>query len=219
MGAPGRPLLLGHRGSKFYAAENSVLGFTKSLEHGCDGFEFDLRLARNTAVVCCHDGEWQGRALRDHSPQELSLATIEEALAFSSRAFLDIELKECGIIAAARPLFCALDPRRCIVTSFSVDALQEAKQLVPALPRGLICDNSDALAELDLIYVNCVVLHHSLATREIADWLHGMSKRLYVWTVNDADEMRRFARMRVDAIISDDTKLLAQTVTGAAAAP
>ena len=36
-------LLLGHRGARQYATENSFDAFDVALEHGCDGFEFDVR--------------------------------------------------------------------------------------------------------------------------------------------------------------------------------
>jgi glycerophosphoryl diester phosphodiesterase len=42
----------------------------------------------------------------------------------------------------------------------------------------------------------------------------GAGKKVIVWTVNSAEDMRRFAEQGVDGIISDDTKLLVQTLGG-----
>ncbi len=44
-----KPLLLGHRGAKSYAPENTIEAFELALQHGCDGFEFDVRLTRGRA--------------------------------------------------------------------------------------------------------------------------------------------------------------------------
>ena len=212
-----RPLLLGHRGAKAYAPENSVAAFELCLAHGCDGFEFDVHLAHDGAV-CCHDADWNGRAVREHTRDALQLAGLADALRFADRAFLDIELKECGIVSAEAQVLAALDPARTIITSFNPDALQEARQHAPSLPRGLICDASTSLSLLNSVYVDAVVLHRTLVTDDIQQWLHGMNKQLFVWTVNDAADMRQFARMGVDAIISDDTKLLASTLRAGAIA-
>ena len=40
-----RPLLLGHRGARAtrHVPENTLASFELCLEHGCDGFEFDIR--------------------------------------------------------------------------------------------------------------------------------------------------------------------------------
>jgi hypothetical protein len=37
------PLLLGHRGARRAAPENTLAAFDLALQHGCDGFEFDVR--------------------------------------------------------------------------------------------------------------------------------------------------------------------------------
>ena len=50
-----RPLLLGHRGARRVAPENTFFAFDKALRAGCDGFEFDVRLSSDGRGVVCHD--------------------------------------------------------------------------------------------------------------------------------------------------------------------
>ena len=50
-----KPLLLGHRGAKSYAPENTIEAFELALQHGCDGFEFDVRFTADAQAVICHD--------------------------------------------------------------------------------------------------------------------------------------------------------------------
>jgi glycerophosphoryl diester phosphodiesterase len=56
-----------------------------------------------------------------------------------------------------------------------------------------------------------------LVTPKLLDELHAAGKTVVTWTVNDSLQMRRFATMGVDGIISDDTKLLMETLGGRAA--
>ena len=42
--------------------------------------------------------------------------------------------------------------------------------------------------------------------------MKGAGKKIIVWTVNDAAAMQQFAEWGVDGIISDETKLLVQTL-------
>ncbi|MGZ4898966.1 MAG: glycerophosphodiester phosphodiesterase [Candidatus Angelobacter sp.] len=44
--------------------------------------------------------------------------------------------------------------------------------------------------------------------------LHAAGKTVVTWTVNDPRRMLRAAGMGVDGIISDDTKLLVETLSG-----
>ena len=56
------------------------------------------------------------------------------------------------------------------------------------------------------------MLHRGLASRRLVEEIKSSGKRVFVWTVNKAREMTKFAEMGVDGIISDDTKLLAETL-------
>ena len=54
---PALPLLLGHRGAcaSKSVPENTPASFDLALTHGCDGFEFDVRLTADKQAVVCHD--------------------------------------------------------------------------------------------------------------------------------------------------------------------
>jgi glycerophosphoryl diester phosphodiesterase len=66
----GRPLVLGHRGARREAPENTLPAFRRALELGADGVELDARLAADGTVIVLHDDSLerttngQGRADR-----------------------------------------------------------------------------------------------------------------------------------------------------------
>jgi glycerophosphoryl diester phosphodiesterase len=59
--------------------------------------------------------------------------------------------------------------------------------------------------------IAAVMLNRGLMFPSLVDELHVGGKQVFVWTVNRAREMAKFADHGVDGIISDDTKLLAST--------
>src|SRR5215467_12249573 len=95
------PLLLGHRGARAFrsVSENTYASFDLALEHGCDGFEFDVRLTGCGRAVVCHDSQVQGVTVsRATARQLMDLPILEDVLArYADRVFLDIELKVPGL--------------------------------------------------------------------------------------------------------------------------
>ncbi|MGZ4876018.1 MAG: glycerophosphodiester phosphodiesterase, partial [Candidatus Angelobacter sp.] len=59
-----------------------------------------------------------------------------------------------------------------------------------------------------------VVPHYRLLSPRLIENLHAAGKTVVTWTVNDPRRMLRAAGMGVDGIISDDTKLLVETLSG-----
>lgn len=49
------PKIIGHRGSSFYAPENTMIAFNESLYDGADGIEFDVCLSKDNHPVVIHD--------------------------------------------------------------------------------------------------------------------------------------------------------------------
>src|SRR5438874_482554 len=97
-----RPLLLGHRGArgrKYSVRENTIAAFDLALQHGCDGFEFDVRLTADNCAVVCHDAKFAGITIAKSDAARLrGLPLLETVLErYARNAFLDIEIKVPGL--------------------------------------------------------------------------------------------------------------------------
>jgi glycerophosphoryl diester phosphodiesterase len=211
-----KPLLLGHRGARRYAPENTVAGFELALAHGCDGFEFDVRLTADQRCVICHDPSLHGLELATSRYHQLAPGTpcLPDVLKkFASRAFLDIELKVSGLESDVAAMVSDHPPQRgYFISSFLPQVIERLHAADPSLRLGLICDSQRQFAAWTRLPIQAVFLERRLATAATVEALHAAGREVFVWTVNRERDMRRFARLAVDGIISDDTKLLATTL-------
>jgi glycerophosphoryl diester phosphodiesterase len=209
-------LLLGHRGARRYAPENTLAAFELALAHGCDGFEFDVRLTADRRCVIQHDPRLAGREIETSRYEQLPAATpclpgvLEE---FAARAFLDIELKVTGLEADVAALLRQHPCRRgYFVSSFLPQVIERMHTCDARVPLGLICDSRHWLTAWPSLPLQAVFLERRLLTPTIVKTLRSAGKKVFVWTVNREREMRHCAELAVDGIISDDTKLLAETL-------
>jgi glycerophosphoryl diester phosphodiesterase len=206
-----RPLLLGHRGARKYAAENSIAAFDLALEHGCDGFEFDVRYTRDARCVICHDPLYQRRRIAYRSFDELNLPGAEEIIRkYSSRAFLDVELKVPGDSGPVLRSLAEAKAEHYIITSFLSEVVRSIAAVNPQVPLGLICESPKQLRAWSGLPIHAVMMNWRLADKSTVDEIHSAGKQVFVWTVNKRREMERLNNVEVDGLISDDTKLLVE---------
>src|SRR5215469_2352354 len=97
-----RPLLLGHRGARRVAPENTLRAFDFALDHGCDGFEFDVRRTADAECVVCHDPRYGDMEVGKSPLSRLRAAgeiprLVDVISRYAGRSFLDIELKVIGL--------------------------------------------------------------------------------------------------------------------------
>jgi glycerophosphoryl diester phosphodiesterase len=210
------PLLLGHRGARASTSvpENTPASFDLALEHGCDGFEFDVRLTGGGRSVVCHDPKVDGiNVSQATTNQLLHLPLFEDVVQhYSQRAFLDIELKVPGLESKA--LNCLREYRMeedYVVSSFLPEVVMELKTRSAKVHAGIICEKRGQLACWRETGAGYVIPHYSLVTLQLVQEVHGAGSKVLTWTVNDRGAMLRLADWGVDGIISDDTELLVQT--------
>ena len=210
------PILLGHRGAFRYAPENTLPAFDLALEHGCDGFEFDVRMTSDGVAAVCHDPAIHGLSVADSDFASLLTATAgtlprmqEVWERYRDRAFINIELKVSGLEEQVADLIRRAPPQRgAFVSSFHPEVLSALDEEELAAPTGYVCKDPAKLTHWRELGVEYVVLHHSLITPELAEEVNAARKRLIVWTVNDERDMRRVAALGAYGIISDDTQHL-----------
>jgi len=217
--------VIGHRGARGHAPENTLLSIDTGIRLGADWVEIDvqhhagqlwlmhdLTLDRTTSgrgLLTAHSAE----ALRklDAGGGEI-IPTLPEALdLIEQRVGVNIELKSWNGCAAAVAA-CLRDyitdgwpAERFLVSSFHLPELWEFKQLLPEVPLGaLYCgvplDWAGLAAELGAQTLN--ISAEFVDARLIAD-AHERGLKLYVYTVNEDTELRALQQIGVDGVFTD----------------
>lgn len=220
-------LLLGHRGARLYAPENTIGAFDLALEHGVDGFEFDLRLTRNRRIFICHDPKLKRLSVRRstlkqlqsiHSAQEQFPPCLEEVLQrYAGSAFLNLEVKVRGIERLVYRTLGSFPPQHgYLISSFWPSVLRELHRIDDSLVLGTLSQTRWQLRRWERLPVTYILPHYRLLSRKLVEEIHAAKKLVVTWTVNERDTMLRLADLGVDGIISDDTKLLRETLASRA---
>jgi glycerophosphoryl diester phosphodiesterase len=191
-----------------------LASFELCLQHGCDGFEFDVRLSGDGQAVICHDVSFGGMEIGKTVSRELPLSKLEDVLQrFASRAFLDIELKVAGLEGQTLALLRKYPPQNgFVVSSFLPDVLSALHDLDAAIPLGLLCDGRRQLGGWRETAAELVVPQFKLVDEELVRLVHAAGKKIMVWTVNRADRMSELSQWGADGIISDETELLVRSL-------
>jgi glycerophosphoryl diester phosphodiesterase len=232
-----RPLVLGHRGARHAAPENTLRAFELALAEGADGVELDVRLDGDGRVVVLHDrtlgrvsGESETRDVERLRAAELDRVSLRgervpllaDVLAWArvKQTRVNVELKRdvsrplelvravCRVVQAS-----GVGPDGLLFSSFHPGLVAALGVRLPRLPRAWLVDADGWAARRApgfRLFANGVNPHRSLVTREaMARWKQEDTV-ISTWTVNDAHEAQRLSDLGVDAIISDEPwKILA----------
>lgn len=217
-----RILLLGHRGARHDAPENTFTAFDLALDHGAAGFEFDVRRTRDLKPVICHDPKFQRLLVRRHTLKQLRAACaspkqmppiLEGVLArYSRSAFLNIEVKVRGVEELVVNAVNRDRPRQYFISSFLPGVIRRLHALDPSLVLGALAQTRWQLRRSRIMPVSYVVPHYRLLTRRLVEKIHAVDKKVVTWTLNERRQMLRAAQMGVDGIISDNTRLLVEVL-------
>jgi glycerophosphoryl diester phosphodiesterase len=157
-----------------------------------------------------------------HAPEFAGepLATLDDAARFcrANGHALNIEIKPAPhaerrtgqVVAAHAALLWRGAPLAPLLTSFSPDALEGARDTAPDLPRGLLLEAlwTGWLETALMLGCVAVVCHHALWDVSSMTQAKSAGFRALSYTVNDAEVTRRLIALGADGLITDRADLV-----------
>jgi len=218
-----------HRGSSIEHPELTMAAYKAAIADGADGFECDVRLTKDNQLVLWHDADMQRVAgnsariadstfkeIKSHYPQAM---TLEELLilARDNKKELAIETKHPVPSASAveKQVMRLLAQEKYVadihVMSFSWLALENIRKIDPHQKTVALLHDTFSFAMRR--FTSAQSIGPGITAFRKKPHLNQDPRNLFVWTVDDADDMRFCADNGVDVLITN-TPSYARSVLG-----
>jgi glycerophosphoryl diester phosphodiesterase len=213
------PLVIGHRGARSLATENTLEGIKAAARCRADQVEVDVRLSRDGSLVLMHDETVDRTTDGSGKVEDLDLAelkaldlngqkipTLQEALAATKELGLGlvVEMKEEGLEELVAE---ALKGSRAMVTSFYHSSLREIKELSD-LKTGIIISSLPVKPVELALWAGADAIFPKRINPRLFKEAHQSGLKVFPWTINDKEEAAWLLRLGADGLATDDPCLL-----------
>ena len=218
-----------HRGSSIEHPELTMAAYKAAIDDGADGFECDVRLTKDNQLVLWHDADLQRVAgnsariadstlaeIQAHYPQAITLEQLL-ILARDNKKELAIETKHpvpsgSAVEKAVMHLLAQEKPVAEVhVMSFSWLALENIRKIDPQQKTVALLHDTFSFAMRR--FTSAQAIGPGITAFRQKPHLNKDPRNLFVWTVDDADDMRFCADNGVDVLITN-TPSYARSVLG-----
>ncbi len=213
--------MIAHRGDPSTALENSMEAIHHALSYPADMIEIDIRKSRDNMLYVMHDKT----ALRTAEKNIDIEKSVSDAIAriklkngehvptladvvkiISGKAGLNLEIKSDGAgLLIAKYLASSDYHGYVLVSSFKEDELLAVRRVLPALPTSMIFyvfHSHDVLSYSARGY-KIISLRKTTISEKLVESCHEQGIQVYVWTVDDEEEMKKMISCKVDGIYSN----------------
>jgi glycerophosphoryl diester phosphodiesterase len=218
-----------HRGSSIQHPELTLTAYKAAVDEGADGFECDVRLTKDNQVILWHDPDMERIAgysarIADSNFKEIKrlypqTMTLEEllVLARDNKKELAIETKHPVPSASAieKKVMALLSQEKQVaqisVMSFSWLALENIRKINPQQQTVALLHDKFSFAMRR--FTSAQVIGPGISAFRNKPHLNQDPRKLFVWTVDNADDVRFCANNGVDVLITN-TPSYARSVLG-----
>jgi glycerophosphoryl diester phosphodiesterase len=220
-------IIIGHRGTAALEPENTLLSIKRAMDIGVDAVEIDIHLSKDKELVVIHDATvdrtTNGKGpVSSYTVQEIkrldagkgeTIPTLQEVIdLIDKRVKLIIELKEEGTerpvvdIIVRNNLF----DKACVI-SFWHKLVKTVKKMDGRIKTGVLlvgspvdtCIATQASADV-------LVMKYTFVDREFVEIVHKTGLKVFIWNIDDRDLLKPYVDMGVDAIGTNDPRVLVE---------
>ena len=225
--------IIAHRGFSGIAPENTLISFQKAIDCGADYFELDVHKTKDDSIVVIHDASVDRTSSNNMKGEvaEMTYSELTAVRVGYSREFSDqykdekiptlretlelakgkikvcIEIKVYDVEKEVLKIVNDLEMNdNVIMFSFYYPVLARIRQLDKNIPTLYLINNADNMIidYAKVIKSNAIgVGTGTNITKEFLDIAHNSGMEVWIWTVNDEDEMQRLIDIGVDGLITD----------------
>lgn len=227
-------LIFAHRGASGYAPENTLAAMATALAQGVKAIELDVHNVEGELVVF-HDRRLESKSsgtgiihlLSRHALSGINvkgepIPTLWQVLELvAGRCLVNIELKGINTVAPLLELYpkaltqLGFSQEQLLISSFNHPYLQQVKAALPnariaPLLASIPLDGAAIVSQLNAYSLHLDV---SFINQALVEDAHQRGAKVYVYTVDHADDIHALQHMGVDGVFSNypDRAMLALT--------
>jgi glycerophosphoryl diester phosphodiesterase len=220
-------MIIGHRGASALEPENTLLSIKRAMDIGVDAVEIDVHLSKEKELVVIHDATVDRTTngtgpVSGYTVQEIkrldagkgeAIPTLQEVIdLIDKQVLLIIELKEQGTERSVVDLLVRnnLFDKACVI-SFWHRLVKTVKEMDGRIKTGVLLVGSPvdtciaAHASADAL-----VMKYTFIDRELVEMAHEKGLKVFIWNIDDRDFLKPYVDMGVDAIGTNDPRVLVE---------
>jgi glycerophosphoryl diester phosphodiesterase len=218
-------MIIGHRGAAALEPENTLLSIERAMNIGVDAVEIDVHLSKDKELVVIHDATVDRTTngtgpVSSYTVQKIkrldagkgeAIPTLQEVIDFiDRRVMLVIELKEEGTERSVVDLIIQnnLFDKACVI-SFWHRLVKTVKEMDSRIKTGVLLVGSPVDACIATqASADALVMKYSFVDREFVKIAHKKGLKVFIWNIDDQDLLKPYVDMGVDAIGTNDPRVL-----------
>jgi glycerophosphoryl diester phosphodiesterase len=228
--------VIAHRGASVEELENTKSAFMRAQLDGANIIELDVTLTKDNKVVIIHDSNLSRLAKIDKNINELNYDELKDIqlsnedgtktgsimllknllplITLDVKLLIEIKPIDDNGIACANKIEEILKfyPRH-MIGCFDLDVLKSVKQNNPLRKTvyflAFAYGNWDRVSDVDIF-----ALEQTYVNEKNVEKIHYIKKEVFVWTIDDEEEVLQFLELKVDGILTNVPSIVLSKVNG-----
>ncbi|MFS4494308.1 glycerophosphodiester phosphodiesterase [Maribacter sp. 2308TA10-17] len=221
-----KPLVIGHRGAMGHETENTIASIEKAIELSVDMIEIDVFQIKSGETVVFHDDELDRLtdtegSVEDQSYSDLQkvivkgghkIPTLQDVLnSIGHKVKINIELKGAGTAEHVNLIIRQYIEEKgwklddFLISSFRWDELKKMRALDPDIPIAVLTEKDpiDAISIASELKAEAINPNFKMLNAENNLKIQEAGFKIYVWTVNEPNDILQMKRFGVEGIITN----------------